>query len=159
MCDFELSEALKRRCLYIFVDYPSAEAELEVVRIKVPGLGDTLAQEAVDFVQELRKMGLKKSPSVSETIDWAKALLMLNAEKLDEETTKSTLTVLLKNEQDILRSRRNMKLQQQQGHGERSTEESMFDELEADLRRRSRRRRRGRGDSDDPFSGYEQLEN
>ncbi|MBT3351243.1 MAG: MoxR family ATPase [Nitrospinaceae bacterium] len=155
----ELSEALKRRCLYIFVDYPSAEAELEVVRIKVPGLGDTLAQEAVDFVQELRKMGLKKSPSVSETIDWAKALLMLNAEKLDEETTKSTLTVLLKNEQDILRSRRNMKLQQQQGHGERSTEESMFDELEADLRRRSRRRRRGRGDSDDPFSGYEQLEN
>ena len=80
-------------------------------------------------------------------------------EKLDEETIKSTLTVLLKNEQDILRSRRNMKLQQQHKHDEQKSEEYIFDELEADLKRRSRRRRRGRGDLDDPFSGYEQLEN
>ena len=64
----ELSEALKRRCLYIFVDYPTSERELEVVQIKVPGLGDQLAKEAVQFVQKLRQMDLKKRPSVSETI-------------------------------------------------------------------------------------------
>lgn len=101
----ELSEALKRRCVYLFIDYPTAEAELRVVRLKAPGLAPALAKQAVDFVQRLRKMDLKKSPSVSETIDWAKALVLLNARSLDKETLEDTLTILLKHEADVQRAR------------------------------------------------------
>ena len=101
----ELSEALKRRCVYLFIDYPTAEAELRVVRLKVPDLAPALAKQAVDLVQRLRRLDLKKSPSVSETIDWAKALVMLNAQHLDKETLNSTLTLLLKHEADVQRAR------------------------------------------------------
>jgi MoxR-like ATPase len=101
----ELSEALKRRCVYLFIDYPTAEAELRVVRLKVPDLAPALAKQAVDFVQRLRRLDLKKSPSVSETLDWAKALVLLNARNLDKETLDSTLTVLLKHEADVQRAR------------------------------------------------------
>ena len=104
----ELSEALKRRCLYLFVDYPSHEAELSIVKMRVPELGDTLAKQAVDVVQRLRNLDLKKNPSVSETIDWAKALVMLNADKLDKNTLETTLTVLLKHESDVQKARRAM---------------------------------------------------
>jgi MoxR-like ATPase len=76
----ELSEALKRRCLYLFVDYPDEEAELRIVRLKVPDLAPKIAQQAVELVQRLRGLDLKKSPSVSETLDWARALVMLNAD-------------------------------------------------------------------------------
>ena len=75
----ELSEALKRRCLYLFIDYPSVDQELAVVRLKVPELAPKLARQAVELVQQLRKMDLRKSPSISETLDWAKALVTLNA--------------------------------------------------------------------------------
>ena len=102
----ELSEALKRRCLYLFVDYPAHESELSIVRLRVPELGDKLAQQAVDVVQSLRKLDLKKNPSVSETIDWAKALVMLNADRLDQKTLETTLTVLLKHESDVQKARR-----------------------------------------------------
>lgn len=102
----ELSEALKRRCLYLFVDYPSADAELRVVRMRVPELNAKLAQQAVEVVQSLRSLDLKKSPSVSETIDWAKALVMLNADNLDKKTLESTLTVLLKHETDVQKAKR-----------------------------------------------------
>ncbi len=102
----ELSEALKRRCLYLFIDYPSHEAELSVVRMRVPELSARLAQQAVDVVQSLRQMDLKKSPSVSETIDWAKALVMLNADQLDKKTLETTLTILLKHESDVQKARR-----------------------------------------------------
>ncbi len=101
----ELSEALKRRCVYLFIDYPTAEAELRVVRLKVPDLAPALAKQAVDFVQRLRRLDLKKSPSVSETLDWAKALVLLNAKNLDKETLDSTLTILLKHEADVQRAR------------------------------------------------------
>ncbi|MEK7312066.1 MAG: MoxR family ATPase [Chloroflexota bacterium] len=101
----ELSEALKRRCVYLFIDYPTAEAELRVVRLKVPDLAPALARQAVDFVQRLRRLDLKKSPSVSETIDWAKALVLLNAKSLDKETLEDTLTLLLKHEADVQRTR------------------------------------------------------
>ncbi|HRL10632.1 MAG TPA: MoxR family ATPase, partial [Aggregatilineales bacterium] len=97
----ELSEALKRRCLYLFVDYPSQEAELSIVRMRVPQLNAKLAQQAVETVQNLRQLDLKKLPSVSETIDWAKALVMLNADGLDRDTLQNTLTVLLKHESDV----------------------------------------------------------
>ncbi len=102
----ELSEALKRRCLYLFIDYPNAEAELRIVRLKVPDLAPKLARDAVALVQRLRDLDLKKRPSVSETLDWAKALLMLNAASLDKATVDNTLTVLLKHESDIQRARR-----------------------------------------------------
>ena len=102
----ELSEALKRRALYLFVDYPTYERELTIVQQSVPELGDKLAKQAVELVQNLRGLDLKKQPSVSETIDWAKALVMLNADKLDRETLENTLTVLLKHETDVHKARR-----------------------------------------------------
>jgi MoxR-like ATPase len=102
----ELSEALKRRCLYLFIDYPDHEAELSIVRMRVPQLKTKLAEQAVSVVQNLRQLDLKKSPSVSETIDWAKALVMLNADNLDKKTLETTLTVLLKHESDVQKARR-----------------------------------------------------
>ncbi len=104
----ELSEALKRRCLYLFIDYPNSEDELRVVRMRVPDLDQKLAKQAVDYVQNLRQMDLKKKPSVAETIDWAKALVMLNADALDQHTLETTLTVLLKHEADSQRAKRSM---------------------------------------------------
>ncbi|MCB0213595.1 MAG: MoxR family ATPase [Anaerolineae bacterium] len=102
----ELSEALKRRCLFIHIDYPTAEAELNIVRLKVPNLAPKLAKQAVEMVQALRQLDLKKSPSISETLDWAKALVKLNAKQLDEQTMANTMTVLLKHETDIIRAKR-----------------------------------------------------
>jgi MoxR-like ATPase len=101
----ELSEALKRRCLYIYIDYPDSEEELRIVRLKVPELAPELARQAVDMVQSLRRMDLKKNPSVSETLDWARALVTLNAQSLDPVTLETTLTVLLKYETDVSRAR------------------------------------------------------
>ncbi len=102
----ELSEALKRRCLYLFLDYPTVEKELEIVRLKVPDLAPKLAQQAVELVHQLRSLDLKKSPSISETLDWTRALVKLNADQLDEQTIKTTMTVLLKHESDIIRAKR-----------------------------------------------------
>lgn len=102
----ELSEALKRRCLYLFIDYPSIEQEMAVVRLKVPDLSPKLARQAVEMVQNLRSMDLRKSPSISETLDWAKALLALNAQSLDTQTLENTLSVLLKHESDLQRAKR-----------------------------------------------------
>jgi MoxR-like ATPase len=96
----ELSEALKRRCLYIHVDYPTLDRELEIVTMRIPGLRRKLAQQAVEFVQQLRRQDLKKLPSVSETIDWAKALVELNARDLDRATLDATMGVLLKYDSD-----------------------------------------------------------
>ena len=102
----ELSEALKRRCLYLFIDYPSHDSELNIVRMRVPEMNARLAEQAVGVVQSLRRLDLKKNPSVSETIDWAKALVMLNADSLDKQTLETTLTVLLKHESDVQKARR-----------------------------------------------------
>ena len=99
----ELSEALKRRCLYLFIDYPSVEQELAVVRLKVPELSSKLARQAVELVHRLRSMELRKSPSISETLDWAKSLVALNASSLDQKTLDTTLSVLLKHESDLQR--------------------------------------------------------
>jgi MoxR-like ATPase len=104
----ELSEALKRRCLYLYLDYPDIEAELRIVRLKVPDLAPNLARQAVELVQRLRTLDLKKSPSVSETLDWARALVTLNARALDESTLNNTMTVLLKHEADLERARRGL---------------------------------------------------
>jgi MoxR-like ATPase len=101
----ELSEALKRRCLYLYIDYPDLDAELSVVRLKVPELDPKLARQAVEFVQRLRKTDMRKSPSISETLDWANALVALNAKRIDKDTLADTLTVLLKHETDLRKAR------------------------------------------------------
>jgi MoxR-like ATPase len=104
----ELSEALKRRCLYLAINYPNFEEELRIVKMRVPQMEHKLAQQAVEVVQSLRQMDLKKHPSVAETIDWAKALVMLNADNLDQSTLENTLTVLLKHESDALKAKRSL---------------------------------------------------
>ena len=104
----ELSEALKRRCLYLFIGYPNLEQELAVVKLKVPDLAPKLAEQAVALVQRLRDLDLRKSPSISETLDWAKALVALNAKGLDAQTLENTLSVLLKHESDLQKVRRRL---------------------------------------------------
>jgi MoxR-like ATPase len=102
----ELSEALKRRCLYLFIDYPTVQEELAVVRLKVPDLNPKVAQQAVEFVQKLRKADMRKSPSISETLDWANALVALNAKNLDKDTLEDTVSILLKHEADLQKAKR-----------------------------------------------------
>jgi MoxR-like ATPase len=105
----EMSDALKRRCLHLFIDFPSREQELEIVRIKVPSIGLMLAEQVVDAVQRIRKLDLKKTPGISETLDWARALVVLNAGVLDRELVNSTLNVILKYEKDIFKVRENIR--------------------------------------------------
>ncbi|MCL4445670.1 MAG: MoxR family ATPase [Actinobacteria bacterium] len=99
----ELSEALKRRCLYLHVDYPDLEREREIVRTKVPGITEELADQACRIVRSIRSMELRKAPSVSETIDWARTLVVLGIESVDEKTASNTLHILLKYQIDIER--------------------------------------------------------
>ena len=99
----EIHDALKRRCLYHWVDYPAADVELEIVRLKVPGCHDELSRQVVAYVQKLRQMDLFKSPGVAETIDWATALTELDRLALDPETVSDTLGTLLKYHDDIAR--------------------------------------------------------
>jgi MoxR-like ATPase len=102
----EMSDALKRRCLHLHLDFPAAEQELAIVRLKVPEVADSLAQEVVSFVHRLRQLELKKLPSISETLDWARALTLLNAESLGEEMVHDTLNLLLKYEGDIQKAQK-----------------------------------------------------
>jgi len=97
----EIHDAIKRRCLYHWVDFPDAARELEIVRRKVPGVAERLSQEIVGFVQALRKADLFKLPGVAETLDWAQALTALDTISLSPETVQSTLGVLLKYQDDL----------------------------------------------------------
>ncbi len=97
----EMSDALKRRCLHLYIDYPSEELESRILEKKVPGIGKTLIEDLVRMMQRLREMDLKKAPSISETLDWARALLALNASELDDEVVNQTLSVILKYEGDV----------------------------------------------------------
>jgi MoxR-like ATPase len=99
----EIHDAVKRRCLYHWIDYPSAERELEILRRKAPGAPNALSREIVAFVQRLRRMDLFKLPGVAETIDWSQALVALDALALDPETINNTLGALLKYQDDIAR--------------------------------------------------------
>jgi MoxR-like ATPase len=101
----EIHDALKRRCLYFWVDYPTAEREREILKRKAPGAGEELGRQVVAFVQELRSMDLFKLPGVAETIDWAQALVALDRVALDPATVNDTLGVLLKYQDDIARLR------------------------------------------------------
>jgi MoxR-like ATPase len=99
----EIHDALKRRCLYHWVDFPNVERELEIVRLKAPGAADRLYVQVVEFVQRMRTLDLFKAPGVAETIDWTNALVALNAMRLDPATVHDTLGVLLKYQDDIVR--------------------------------------------------------
>ena len=106
----ELSEALKRRCLYLHLDYPSAEREKAIVLSRVPEIAEQLAEQLVRTVRALRSMELKKSPSISESIDWARTLLALGMDTLDEAAVKDTLGVVLKHASDHARAGTQLKL-------------------------------------------------
>ncbi|MFM8848160.1 MAG: AAA family ATPase [Actinomycetota bacterium] len=100
----ELSEALKRRCLYLHVDYPSMEREKEIVLTKVEGITENLADQVARIVRSIRQLDLKKAPSVSETLDWARTIMLLNMETIDAQVAKDTLHVLLKYQTDIAKA-------------------------------------------------------
>ncbi len=97
----DFSDGLKRRCVHFFIDYPDFERELAIIRSKVPGISENLAQQIVDFIQQLRKQKLRKKPSIAETLDWAKVLLALNIESLQDERIKDTFNFILKYQEDI----------------------------------------------------------
>ncbi|HUP84263.1 MAG TPA: MoxR family ATPase [Acidimicrobiales bacterium] len=100
----ELSEALKRRCLYLHLDYPTLEREKEIVLTRVPEVSDHLADQIVRIVRSIRSLELKKHPSVSETLDWAQTLVLLGIENIDAEQAKDTLHILLKYQSDITKT-------------------------------------------------------
>ena len=97
----EMSDALKRRCLHLYIDFPSEELERRILKTKVPDAADGLVEDLVSMMQNLRKLDLKKTPSISETLDWARALLALNAKNLDENLVNQTFNVILKYEGDV----------------------------------------------------------
>jgi MoxR-like ATPase len=100
----ELSEALKRRCLFLHIDYPDLDREREIVRVRVPEIDDTLAEQVARVVRTIRGLDLKKAPSISETLDWARTLLFLGVDTLDAEVVTDTLHVLLKYQSDIAKA-------------------------------------------------------
>jgi MoxR-like ATPase len=97
----ELTEALKRRCLYLWLDYPDLEHELEIVRMHSPELSETISRKLVEVVQMVRELDLKKPPSIAESIDWARALLLLGASDIDQETFRATMSVIVKHRTDL----------------------------------------------------------
>jgi MoxR-like ATPase len=97
----ELTEALKRRCLYLWLDYPELEHELEIVRLHSPELDATLARKLVEVVHQVRELDLKKPPSIAESIDWARALILLGANDIDQATFKETMSVIVKHRTDL----------------------------------------------------------
>ncbi|MCI0486264.1 MAG: MoxR family ATPase [Blastocatellia bacterium] len=99
----ELSDALRRRCLYLWIDYPSFDKELEIIRARVPAISEALSTELTRIIQAVRKLGLVKVPGVAETIDWAEALVALNASELDREVIRETAGCFLKDESDLRR--------------------------------------------------------
>jgi MoxR-like ATPase len=110
----ELTEALKRRCLYLWLDYPDIEHELEIVRLHSPELSETVARKLVEVVQMVRDLDLKKPPSIAESIDWARALLLLGADSIDQATFRDTMSVIVKHrtDLDIVAERVGVKLEQ-----------------------------------------------
>jgi MoxR-like ATPase len=105
----EMSDALKRRCLHLYIDFPDREQEHAIVRLKVPQVAARLADELVGAVHAIRKLDLKKAPSISETLDWARALTLLNVDTLDGELVNETLSTILKYEGDIRKAQQELK--------------------------------------------------
>ena len=99
----ELTDGLKRRCLHLFIDFPGVGEELAIIRLKVPEASEQLARQVVSAVQKIRALELRKAPSISESLDWARALVLLNADRLDAALVESTLTLVVKHERDLER--------------------------------------------------------
>src|SRR3954462_1736489 len=97
----ELTEALKRRCLYLWLDYPSLEHELDIVRLHTPEIDDRIARKLVEVIQLVRELDLKKPPSIAESIDWARALMLLGADDIDQRTFRETMSVIVKHRTDL----------------------------------------------------------
>ena len=97
----ELTEALKRRCLYLWLDYPDTEHELEIVRMHAPELADTVARKLVDLIHQVRELDLKKPPSIAESIDWARALLLLGADDISADVFRETMSIIVKHRTDL----------------------------------------------------------
>jgi MoxR-like ATPase len=97
----ELTEALKRRCLYLWLDYPELEHELAIVRLHTPELDETIARKLVEIVHQVRELDLKKPPSIAESIDWARALLLLGADDINSDTFRDTMSVIVKHRADL----------------------------------------------------------
>ena len=97
----ELTEALKRRCLYLWLDYPTVERELEIVRLHAPELSEQMARKLVEVIHMVRALDLKKPPSIAESIDWARALLLLGAEDVDQAVLERTLSIIIKHRTDL----------------------------------------------------------
>ncbi|MGH2715114.1 MAG: AAA family ATPase, partial [Thermoleophilaceae bacterium] len=108
----ELSEGLKRRCLYLYIDYPTIEREKAIVLRRVPEIGETLADQVAKLVSGIRRLELKKAPSIAETLDWARTLLALSITSLDDETVGRTLPVLLKFNTDISKALEHLGIKQ-----------------------------------------------
>jgi MoxR-like ATPase len=105
----EMSDALKRRCLHLYIDFPNKEQELAIIKIKVPEAAETLANEVVQVVHSLRKLDLKKTPGISETLDWVKALTLLNVQNLDSALVDETLDTIVKYEGDVRKAQEELK--------------------------------------------------
>ena len=105
----EMSDALKRRCLHLYLDFPEPQREMEIIKLKVPGVGEKLVEEVAYLLQRLRKLDLKKKPSISETLDWVKALTLLNMKRLDDQLVQETLSTLMKYEGDIRKAEEELK--------------------------------------------------
>src|SRR3954447_9654270 len=97
----ELTEALKRRCLYLWLDYPELELELEIVKLHTPELSDVVGRKLVEVIHQVRELDLKKPPSIAESIDWARALLLLGAEDIDADTFRETMSIIVKHRTDL----------------------------------------------------------
>jgi MoxR-like ATPase len=97
----ELTEALKRRCLYLWLDYPGAEREMEIVRLHVPELAESVGRRLVEVIEMVRALDLKKPPSIAESIDWARTLLLMGAEDIDRETFTQSMSIIVKHRTDI----------------------------------------------------------
>ena len=108
----ELSEALKRRCLYLHVDYPDVDRERQIVLARVAGISEHLADQVVRIVRSIRQIELKKQPSVSETLDWARTLVLLGLEGVDADQARQTLHILLKHQSDIAKTAKELSLQE-----------------------------------------------
>ncbi len=105
----EMSDALKRRCLHLYIDFPESEREMEIIKLKVPGVGNQLAEEVVRLLHRVRKLDLKKTPSISETLDWVRALTLLNIKQLDHALVNETLSTLMKYEADVRKAHSELK--------------------------------------------------
>jgi MoxR-like ATPase len=119
----EMTDALKRRCLHLYIDFPSADLEINILNKKVPGIDERLVRDIVELIQRIRKLDLKKTPSISETLDWARSLMILNADTLEEGLVTETLNVILKHQGDIHKAQQELNRLLAQRASEQRTEQ------------------------------------